>query len=60
MQNYRMYEQAINTLKNKDVKPYDTINPFNGTVDSSGICPTITTRPEGFKTAIIVVVEEQE
>ena len=57
MKEYRMYEQAIEAFLNNEVKPYDTINPFNGTVDSSGICPTITTRPEGFKTAIILVVD---
>ena len=57
MGNYRMYEQAIKTLNENDVKSGDTINPFNNTVDSSGICPTITTRPEGFKTAILVVEE---
>ena len=57
MGNYRMYEQALKTLAENEVKPYDTINPFNGTVDSSGICPAITTRPEGFKTAILVVVD---
>lgn len=37
-----------------------TINAFNRTVDSSGVCPTITTRPEGFKTAILVVVENEK
>ena len=60
MGNYRMYEQALKTLNENDVKPGDTINPFNNTVDSSGICPTITTRPEGFKTAILVVVDEAD
>lgn len=60
MSDYRMYEQAIKTMQKNDVRAYDTINPFNETVDSSGICPTITTRPEGFKTAILIVVEEQE
>lgn len=56
MSGYKMYRQALETLKEKDVEPYNTINPFNRTVDKSGLCPTITTRPEGFKTAIIVVV----
>ena len=55
MSDYRMYQQAIKTIQNNDVSDGDTINPFNETVDSSGICPTITTRPEGFKTAILVV-----
>ena len=35
----------------------DTINAYNKTVDKSGLCPTLTTRPEGFKTAILPVVE---
>ena len=33
----------------------DTINAFNKTVDKTGISPTITTRPEGFKTAILPI-----
>lgn len=37
-----------------------TINAFNRTVDSSGICPTLTTRPEGFKTAILIVEERKQ
>src|SRR5699024_7700698 len=33
----------------------DTINAYNRTVDKSGISPTLTTRPEGFKTAILPI-----
>ena len=52
---YRMFQQAFATAKLTHAKDSDTINPFNMTKDCSGICPTITTRPEGFKTAILVV-----
>lgn len=54
---YEFYEQAWDTLLSNDCKPGDTINAFNKTVDKSGLCPTITTRPEGKKTAILPVVE---
>ncbi len=53
---YRFYEQAIKVMKENDVVVGDIIDAFNGRVNSSGISPTITTRPEGFKTAILVVV----
>src|SRR5699024_10485046 len=37
----------------------DTINPFNKRVSSKdGVSPTLTTRPEGFKTAILPVVDQ--
>jgi site-specific DNA-cytosine methylase len=35
----------------------DTVDAFNKRVNKSGVSPTITTRPEGFKTAILPVVE---
>ena len=57
MSDYRMYQQAIKTMQKNAVSDGNTINPFNETVDNSGICPTITTRPDGFKTAILVVEE---
>lgn len=53
----RFYRQAIETFENNDCKEGDTINAFNQTVDKSGVCPTITTRSEGFKTAILPVVK---
>lgn len=56
--NYRMYEQAFNTIENNNAKDGDIIQPFNERLITDGICPTLTTRPEGFKTAILVVVEE--
>ena len=54
--NYRMYQQAHDTLLENNVEPYNVINPFNKRVDKSGLCPTLTTRPEGFKTCILVAV----
>ena len=54
----RMGRQAVETLNENDVKHSDTINPFNKRVSSKdGISPTLTTRPEGFKTAVLPVVE---
>lgn len=53
----RFYRQAVETLENNDCEEGDTINAFNQSVDKSGVCPTITTRPEGFKTAILPVVK---
>ena len=52
---YRMFQQAFVAANKTNAKHGDTINPFNMTKDDSGICPTITTRPEGFKTAILIV-----
>ena len=53
----RFFRQALETFYKNDCKPGDTINAFNRIVDKSGVSPTITTRPDGFKTAVIVVVE---
>lgn len=52
----RFHQQAIETMEENDVKSGDVINAYNKTVDGSGAVPTITTRPEGFKTAILTVV----
>ena len=57
---YRFYKQAFETLEKNNCKDGDTIDAFNKKVNSSGICPTITTRPEGFKTAILNVVKNDE
>ena len=57
--NERFFKQAIETLESNDCSPGDTINAFNKTVDKSGCSPTITTRPEGFKTAILPIVEDK-
>ena len=54
----RMGEQAIEALVTNSCVPGDTINAYNRTVDKSGLSPTLTTRPEGFKTAILPITEE--
>lgn len=52
------YEKAIKTANTNDVNYGDTINAFNETVDNSGCSPTITTRPEGKKTAILPITND--
>lgn len=52
----RLYKQAFETLKENECEVDDTIDAFNKKVNKSGVCPTLTTRPEGFKTAILPVV----
>lgn len=52
---YRFFEQAIKTAEEKDAKNGDTIDAFNQRVNNTGVCPTLTTRSEGFKTAIFPV-----
>ena len=52
----RFYKQAFETLKENECEVGDTIDTFNKKVNKSGVCPTLTTRPEGFKTAILPVV----
>ena len=55
----RMYRQAFETLSENDCKVGDVINPYNKKVVADGTCPTLTTRPEGFKTANLVVTDQQ-
>lgn len=52
------YKQAIQTFKSNDCKYGDTINAFNNYVDKSGNSPTITTRQEGKKTAILPITQD--
>ena len=52
----RFYKQAFETLKENECEVGDTIDAFNKKVNKSGVWPTLTTRPEGFKTAILPVV----
>lgn len=52
----RFYKQAFETLKENECEVGDTIDALNKKVNKSGVCPTLTTRPEGFKTAILPVV----
>ena len=53
----RFFKQAIETLNENDCEYGNTINAFNKYVDKSGYSPTLTTRPEGFKTAILPVTD---
>ena len=53
----RFYRQAFETIRENDCADGDTIDAFNKRVNKSGVSPTVTTRPEGFKTAILVVDE---
>lgn len=57
VEGHRFYEQAFETVKENDCEGGDTIDAFNKKVNKSGVSPTVTTRPEGFKTAILVVDE---
>ena len=54
----RFFRQAAETLEENHCEVGDTVDAFNKKVNHSGICPTITTRPEGFKTAILPVVKD--
>ena len=55
MDNNRFFKQAFETAKENECSIGDTIDAYNKKVNQSGTSPTITTRPEGFKTAILVV-----
>lgn len=55
----RFKESALNTFNNSECKEGDIIDAFNQKVNNSGVSPTITTRPEGFKTAILPVVKDE-
>lgn len=44
-------------IKDNDCKSGDIVDAFNKKVNDSGISPTITMHPEGFKTAILLVDE---
>jgi len=55
-ENYnRFFSQALETLRNNECEEGDIIDAYNKKVNKTGNSPTITTRPEGFKTAILVV-----
>lgn len=53
----RLGKQASETInENIDlIEEGMTINSYNKTLNSTGISPTVTTRPEGFKTAILPI-----
>lgn len=52
------FNQAIETAIKENAKPGDCVDAFNMKVSRDGISPTITTRPEGKKTAILPVTNE--
>ena len=54
----RFFRQALETFEDSDADYGDTIDAYNRRVNSSGYSPTITTRPEGFKTAILPVTKD--
>lgn len=56
--NYRFFEQAFETLCENDCEAGDTIDAFNKRVNKDGVSPTITTRPDGFKTAILPITQD--
>lgn len=56
--NERFFKQALETFNSIDVKYGDSIDAYNKRCNTSGYCPTITTRPEGFKTAILPVTKQ--
>ena len=58
MDNNRFFKQAFETAQENECSIGDTIDAYNKKVNQSGTSPTITTRPEGFKTAILVVDEQ--
>ena len=51
----RVRIEALDTFDDSDAEYGDTIDAFNKRVNKSGCSPTLTTRPEGFKTAILPV-----
>lgn len=53
----RFFRQAYETLYDNlhTLRGGETMSAFNHTINDSGYCPTITTRVEGFKTAVLVV-----
>lgn len=55
MNDNRFFKQAFETAQENECSTGDTIDAYNKKVNQSGTSPTITTRPEGFKTAILVV-----
>ena len=54
------FQQALETAERENAKPGDIVDAFNGRVHKDGISPTITTRPEGKKTAVLPVVEDKK
>ena len=57
--NERLSQQAIETANNSNLEKEhgDFIQAYNHDHNKEGISPTLTTRPEGLKTAILPIVE---
>lgn len=53
----RQAAQTMNQYKNI-IQDGMTINAFNQTLNSSSLSPTLTTRPDGFKTAILPITNQ--
>ena len=51
----RFGQQAADTMNANEVSDFDIIEPFNHRVYKDQVSPTLTTRPEGLKTAILPV-----
>lgn len=54
----RFFRQALDTFNDSDAEYGGTIDAFNKRVNKLGCSPTLTTRPEGFKTAILPVTND--
>lgn len=52
------YKKAVDTMIDGNAEEGDVVDAFNGVVHKDGLCPTITTRPEGKKTAILPCVSK--
>ena len=55
----RFFQQAIETFKQNECNAGDTVDTFHKQINSSGCSPTLTTRPEGFKTDVLCVVNQE-
>lgn len=55
---YRLYKQTIDTIMQSDAKKGDLIQPYNMRNVGQIVSPTLTTRPEGLKTAILVATDD--
>ena len=56
----RFGRQAVETLNENQgiINDGMTVNAYNKTIDNTGLSPTLTTRPEGFKTAILPITND--
>lgn len=52
------FKQALETAERENAREGDTVDAFNGRVNKTGLSPTLTTRLEGKKTAILPVVKK--